>query len=213
MGTETLLLMQFADDLGLIMQYDQRSWDAVTQEFMKFQRNTGLLINYEKSVVYRIGSLRNTKCYSARKLIWTNEPFKALGLMLTADKQQLIKLNIDPIIARAEAIMDLWTTRGLSLFGKILIINSLVGSLFTYIFAVLPLIPEHYVKKLNRLFRKFIWNGKRDKITLKILQTLKNDGGAGLTNIKERDKAAKIIWVSKMENSKIASLAHCYKIK
>ena len=203
--SKTLLLMQFADDLGLIMEYNERSWNKVVEVFENFQRQSGLLLNYEKSVIYRIGSLRNSnaKFYSVKKLQWTNDSFKVLGIHLTADYQELCIKNYEPLIAKAKAVLQLWTTRGLSLFGKILIINSLVGSLFVYRMAVLPTMPQHYIKKLYELFQNFIWNKKRPKIPLKILMDLKTNRGAGLVDLEEREKAIKVQWINRIQKNKL----------
>ena len=58
--------------------------------------------------------------------------------------------------------MQLWKMRGLSLFGKILVINTLIGSLFVYRMAILPQIPENYIRQVHKLFSDFIWNGKKN---------------------------------------------------
>ena len=93
-----LLLTQFADDLGLMLKYDETLWTEAVHEFNKFQSCTGSKISYDKSTVYRIGSLKdsNVKFYSACKLQWTNKPFKVLGIYLTTNTLELIKLNVEP---------------------------------------------------------------------------------------------------------------------
>ena len=65
---ETMLLTQFADDLGIAMHYDQCSWHQLVKEFDDFQAMSGMLINYDKSTIYRIGSLKNSnaKFYSSK---------------------------------------------------------------------------------------------------------------------------------------------------
>ena len=105
---QEILTILFADDLGLILQYDKATWLEATVIFNQFHGLTGLLINYEKSLVYRIGSLRdsNAKFYSARKLIWTDKPFKILGIIMTTNKEDLIKLNIDPLLEKTKAILQ-----------------------------------------------------------------------------------------------------------
>ena len=68
---EEVLLIQFADDLGLVLDFQQKSWEATVKTFSTFETQSGMRINYEKSLVYRMGSLRdsNAKFYSQRKLI------------------------------------------------------------------------------------------------------------------------------------------------
>ena len=55
-----------------------------------------------------------------------------------------------------------------------------------------------FVKKFTETVRDFIWDGKKAKISLRNLQTVKQDGGLGLVDIKARDKALKASWVYKL---------------
>ena len=132
--------------------------------------------------MYRIGSLlqTNARFYSKNKIVWSEKPIKVLAVWITGNKDELQQINIEPIIEKAEAILSLWSARGLSLFGKIQIINALVASLFVHRLAVLPKLKDKYVKKINVIFQNFMWNKRKPKIALNILQGAKIDGGAGL---------------------------------
>ena len=205
-----ILAILFADDLGLILQYDEKAWSEVTFEFNRFQNLSGMKINYEKSLVYRIGSLKDSdaRFYSARKLFWTKKPFKVLGVMLSTDRSELVTENIDPILNKIDSIMKLWINRGLSLSGKIQIVNLLIGSLFVHLLVVLPMIPKVYHLKFKKKIRDFIWNESSSKISMDILQGLKENGGAGLIDLIVKEKSLKIPWILKTyENSTIRNLA------
>ena len=91
-------------------------------------------------------------------------------------------------------ILFAWQNRGLSLMGRVQVINTLVSSLFVYKMMVLPEIPKNIVKKLEGVMREFLWNGKKSKIALKILQNPKKQGGLGLVNLTNKDKALKATW-------------------
>ena len=67
-----------------------------------------------------------------------------------------------------------------------------------YQLAVLPLLPLEYVKRIKNLMVDFLWDGKKSKISWKIVTGLKEDGGAGLFDLKIQDKALKIQWVYKL---------------
>ena len=205
------LLSQFADDLLLYLQYNQLSWNAVVQEFTDYERLSGMKVNYDKSVVYRIGSLQNSdaKFYSNRKLIWSDEPIHTLGVHITHDVNKQVKLNIEPLISKTEAILKIWSSRNLTLLRKILIINSLIASLHIYRLAVVPQIPEKYWCKIEKAITKFIWDEKRPKIKLTNLQGLKQNGGAGLVNLRNKDKSVKLQWVYKIqENIQLKTIAY-----
>lgn len=54
---QTELMVQFADDTNLFLQYDQDTLDSVVRTLDLFQVYTGLKINYDKTTMYRIGLL------------------------------------------------------------------------------------------------------------------------------------------------------------
>ena len=54
--------------------------------------------------------------------------------------------------------MNIWSSRGLSLYGKVTIIKALVIPKMVYLFSLIPT-PE-----LNRIMYKFLWKGT-DKVT------------------------------------------------
>ena len=170
-GDQKILLSLFGDDLALMMRLDQRSWDAALNEFQYFQKSTGLTVNYEKSVIYRLGSIRNTnaKFYSQRKVSWSDKSIKILRIQVTADKQELLNENYDPILAKVEATLQIWKTGHLSLYEKILIVNALIASLYIYKFAVLPAPSEQH---------------RKARISYDIIRGLKTDGWRTCTHAK-----------------------------
>ena len=196
---EEILMCLFADDLALLLEFTNKCWENVVKELESFQKNTGILINYEKTEVYHMGSIKDTNArfYSGRKLNWTNDPIKILEVTITHGRDALIEANIVPIIEKSRAILNRWQRRDLSLAGKIQVINSLVGSLFVYKLAILPTLSESHYKTIEQILNNFIWNNKRPKIQLKILMGLKEDGRAGLTNIRLRHQSLKIQWLWK----------------
>ena len=151
---QELLLVQFPDDLGLVLQYKQRCWDENLYVFDCFQRMSGMLINYDKSVVYRGGSLRNSdaKFYSNHKLFWTKNPFNVSSVYLSTDADEMYQYNMLPLLEKAKAVTNLWVNRNLSLIGKILIPNSLVASLFVYQMMIHGLFPKKYLKQINDIY-------------------------------------------------------------
>ena len=202
-GLEEILLSLFADDLCLLMQYNQNSWEATTNEFKRFEEMTGMVINYGKSTVYRIGSLKDSeaKFYTQNRLNWSNEPILVLGIHISTDRKQMLDMNFSPLLQKAQATLQLWKRRGLSLFGKIQIVNSLIASLFVYRLAVLPTPSDSYFKKLKVIINDFIWNERKAKIKYEILIGRKDQGGAGLACIRKKNDASKMSWINKVKTN------------
>ena len=128
------ILGQFADDMDMYLLFEEKTLTTVVSLLNNFKQNTGCKVNYDKTTVYRIGSLKNAdaKIYTQPMLKWSNDPIKILGVTVSHQKNDLIKLNYNSIIQKMEGIFTTWRKRNLSLYGKILVVNTLVASLFVY---------------------------------------------------------------------------------
>ena len=144
--------------------------------------------------LYRIGSLRfsDAQMYGIDQYKWTNKDISVLGV--TISHQDLVEKNYETIIQKASNITHAWQNRGLSLIGKIQVLNTLVASLFVYKMMVLPFIPKIIVKNIDNLFREYIWNNKKSKVALSILQLPKKEGGLGLVDLKKKEISLKATW-------------------
>ena len=191
-------LGQYADDMDLYLKNNKESMEEVMNTFAMVREHTGFTINYEKTTVYRIGSLKRTnfELIMQQPIAWTNGPINVLGVLIDHDKMNYQKINLEKIYVKAQGILEMWTKRNLTLMGKVLIANTLIGSLLVYKLTVLPTPADSFIKKFKGLVTNFIWNKKKPKIAMKILKGRKEDGGLGLFDIQVKDKALKISWVS-----------------
>ena len=198
-----LLLSMFADDMDIFICNKASEWRAVQQTIQSFEHISGMKVNYEKSVVYRLGSARktNAKFFSMGKLIWSDKMINVLGISVSDNPEQMLKDNLDPLYQKADNILKLWQQRHLSLFGKIQVLNSLINSLFIYRLTVLPIMTAEYIKKYETMIRNVLWNKGISKIPLNILYGRKQDGGAGLLNLIKQDKALKMQWIVRIQNN------------
>ena len=64
------LLNQYADDADIFLLYEEQTVGKVVEVLEVFRKNTGFVVNYDKTQLYRIGSLHNTnaKFYTAVNL-------------------------------------------------------------------------------------------------------------------------------------------------
>ena len=199
-GHITHLISQFADDLDLFLKFKQSCWEETLSVLRKFEEISGMKVNYDKTSVYRIGSIKgsNAKFYSMAKIKWTNNPVNILGVYVANDWEQTLSLNYDPLVVKCQSVVDMWHHRAISLFGKVLVLNSLVASQLAYRMSVLCNIPVKYVKTFKEMFTKFVWNTRTPKIRWNILILPKGEGGAGLVNLQLRDHAMKLAWIAKV---------------
>ena len=135
--------------------------------------------------------------------MWTSHPINILGVEVTTESQELHQLNYANLLTKSEATLNSWKNRGLSIVGKIQVINSLVTSLFVYKMSVLPNLSQGFHSKINKIFEKFIWNDKRPKIPIAILQLNKQNGSLGLVNLYWKEKALKASWLAMLEKDQL----------
>ena len=214
-GDLEYLLNQYADDMNTSSEYDQKTLNHLLESLEWFRLNTGFTISYEKTTIMRIGSLRRSEArlYTQMPIAWTNDPVNILGIRVNDSESELLK-NYTCLLDKCQAILSSWTNRGLSLFGKINVINTLVASQFVYKMTVLPSMPCHLTKRFEQLFTDFIWNGRKAKIKASTLQGMVSVGGAKLVNLKWRDWAIKTTWVKILQTDiKMSNLAYYFLSK
>ena len=187
------LLGQFADDLDLYLWGEKSNIQEALRIVQSFQNSSGMKINIGKSSLLRLGQNKNNLDLDIKEV----EQVNVLGVEILSyiDDNKLLEINYSKTIEKTKAILKQWQGRKLSLLGKVLVINALVGSLFVYKMTVLPPIPDKYVKMLNDELNLFLWNGNRPKIPLQILQLPKKCGGAGLVDFRRKDVSLKFSWI------------------
>ena len=200
------LISQFADDTTLFLSYDLITLNEVVKTLTVVEQNTGLKINYDKTSFYRIGSLResNAMLYTSKCFNWCNDVIDVLGVQIGNDVEAIKNHDFTTVLNKSEAVLNSWMYRGLTMTGKILIINTLVGSLFVYRVSVLGNIVQSQIKKFNKLLRTFLWKGKKSKISLHTLQKAKESGGLHLVDLISKQEALKVPWVFCIQNSMFA---------
>ncbi len=80
-------LTQYADDTNLFTLYNTDSLNSIIHTFSEIQKQTGLKINYDKTSIYRIGSIRhsNAKLYTLKPFKWETDPINLLGIIFIKD--------------------------------------------------------------------------------------------------------------------------------
>ena len=183
------VITQFADDTGLFLMYSEDCLNAVIDTLAYVEKNTGLKVSYDKTCIYRIGSLKKNcaQIHTTKQLKWSDGDIEMLGVTIAYEYVQSNK-QFDPCIDKMQAVADNRTNRNLTLTGKIIVINTLMCSIFAYKMAVLPVISEIQCKRIDAFTTNYIWKGKKSKIPLKLLQNNKKLGGLKLSNFKQRQK-------------------------
>ena len=147
------LLNQFADDMDIFSECCEESIRAILDELKSFHEQSGFLVSYDKTTLYRIGSLKYSKAqmYGISDFEWTNEDIKVLGV--TIAHEDILEKNYENMVEKVRKILNSWQNRGLSLLGKVQVINTLVASQFVYKMMVLPNMPMKILKSIENVMK------------------------------------------------------------
>ena len=206
------LISQFADDTDLFLSFSQETITEVFKTFNDIEANTGLLISYEKTTIYRIGSLARSdaKLITPRKITWSNDYISTLGVNIS-NSEKILKRNFDIVLSKMRAVSNMWYFKTMTISGKIVIINSLMASLYVYKMQVLHQLTPNDIEKIEQTMEEFLWKGKRAKIPLSTLKISKVNGGLGLVDIKSKHEALLCNWITDCEqNQSISNLAEAF---
>ena len=80
-----------------------------------------------------------------------------------------------------------------------LVINTLIGSLFVYKMSVLALLNVDQINMINVKIKNFLWHGKGMKIDLNTLCKKKTQGGLKLVNLEVKQRALQISWIFRLQ--------------
>ena len=150
------LLNQFADDMDIFSLCTEKSIKTIYEELDKFKIQSGFTVSYDKTTLYRIGSLRHSSAqlYDMDQYTWSNKDITVLGV--TIAHEDIVEKNYINIVEKVKKTLNAWYNRGLSLIGKIQVVNTLVASLFIYKMMVLTMIPDNIIRNVDNVIRDFI---------------------------------------------------------
>ena len=87
-------------------------------------------------------------------LKWPDEPIKARGVHYSYDIKICLKKKFIERFDSVKKLINICSSRGLFIYGKVTIIKSLIIPKFVYISSLLP-VPKEIVKELNQMIFKF----------------------------------------------------------
>ena len=125
-----LLLSQFTDDTNIFLKASAPVIAAVTESLAHAEGNLGLKVNYDKTTLYRMRSLINTKAtlYTQKQFKWAYPPIYSLGI--NVQLAGMAATNLAPVIDKMDCVIEQWRLQDLTLTGRILVVNALIESLF-----------------------------------------------------------------------------------
>ena len=200
-GKEETKLLQYADDTIAILS-DTDSAKTLFKLLDLFHNVSGLKINSSKTEGMWIGSLKGSK-EEPFGIEWPKIPIKALGMYFTYDRKLLKEKNFIERLVSIKKLINICSSRGLSVYGKVTIIKSFLIPKFVYAFSILPT-PKEVVNELNQLLFKFLWKGV-DKVTRVSVINEYESGGLKMIDIDCMIKSLRLAWLQRLFNDSTAT--------
>ena len=162
----------------------------------EFGRLSGLTLNVKKSKAMWLGKWGKNKS-NPLNLKWMRSPVRILGVHVSYNEKENNELNFDLKIRKMQTNLDIWRTRNLTLFGKVMIIKSLGLSQLVYSASTLN-VPKDITSILKAKLFSYLWNNKKDKIKREGPYQDIHKGGLRMVDTEIMFKALKLAWIPRL---------------
>ena len=164
-----------------------------------FEQFSCLKLNLEKPEACWIGSAKG-KADKPINCTWIDlnaDKIRTLGVYNSYDTDLANKCNFFSIVEHIENCLNLWSSRDLTLAGRIQIFKTLAISEAVYI-STMKNTPSQFISILNEIQYRFIWNKTRPKIKHSTLIGSYEEGGYKDVDIATQFNALKMIWLRRL---------------
>ena len=193
-GNEVKLSL-FADDTNLFTS-DLASVRRGLEIVEEFGKIAGLCLNVKKTKAIWLGKWAKSKS-NPLGMKWTRSPVKILGVHFSYDDKGNNEFNFNQKLKVLQTKLDMWSSRDLTVFGKVMLIKTLAISQLIYSTSNLP-VPAGIEDSVKIKCFKFIWRNKKDKIKRSGLYQDSNKGGLRMTDISLMFKSLKLAWIPRL---------------
>ena len=193
-NSKCIKITQYADDTCVYLK-DFNQIPKCIAAINRFSQVSGLKLNIEKTEGLCLGTLQNTN-NQTYNIKWPKEPIRYLGIYIGNDTNQCNHKNWTTKLEKTQKLIDSWHTRKLTLYGKVLIIKSLVLPKIVYSASLLPCL-DGSIKTLNKMLFQFIW-GNRDRLKRNVMINTYQNGGLQMLDVESHFMALKAAWIPRI---------------
>ena len=156
-------LTSYADDATYFLK-DRPSMENLLDTIEKFSKVSGLEVNKTKSECLILDFEMNLSSHETTILgVPLVDNLKILGHHFGKNKLVCDYHNFYSKLSKYDRIVNIWKQRSLTIFGKNLLINSLLNSLFSFN-AQIEDPPVEFIKSIESKNKNFLWDGGVPKI-------------------------------------------------
>uniref|UniRef100_A0A3P8Q9Z3 Reverse transcriptase domain-containing protein n=1 Tax=Astatotilapia calliptera TaxID=8154 RepID=A0A3P8Q9Z3_ASTCA len=181
LGQEEHKTFLYADDILLISTNPEQAVPAISSIIDSFSVISGYTINWSKSEAMPISKLCPPVMRSSWHFKWMPEGLTYLGIKLTPGLDNIMKVNISPVIQNIRSLLQNWVKINLSLLGRINLVKMIIAPKLQYFLHMLPIaVPHNLLKLYNTCVEGFVWAGKKPLFNRSKLYAAKESGGLAL---------------------------------
>ena len=188
-----LLDSEFADDTTLYVHGSSNNLKRVEKALDTFCLGSGAKLNWKKTVAFWVSDLPLPGWLPHPKFEWVPEgqAVKYLGCHVGINIAP--ELQIAPLLHAMRKKLMYWSTKQLSVAGRVVIANQVLLSSMWYITSCWIFVKSS-ITQIQRLIRNFLWSGSEDghvrsKVAWATLIKPRELGGLGLIDPESQSKA------------------------
>ena len=186
----------YADDINVVMRNTPRGVREIFREYEIFSAASGLVLNADKTEILnfnydrRVNDAFQIQHRGTDVTLTSQDQVKINGILMLQDTDRREELNVQKVVDAVGKLLKSWSTRTLTLLGKILIIKTYAISQVIYLMQSMSLC-ESSIKKIMTVIYKFLWNRNFDaarapeRIKRSIMLTSVSNGGFGMIDLKD----------------------------
>ena len=142
-------ISQYADDTTIFFEPDESNLKHCVKIVDDFKGISGLKINIENCNIIRLGNFKEKLCRDI-PFTWPSDYFMYLGVKIPiTDTLNFNDLNFKPKLEDIKSTLNVWNCRTLTMYGKIVIIKTLIISKLTYLLSTIPNLPESFLTEVQ----------------------------------------------------------------
>ena len=186
----------FADDVTIVTKNNPVNVQSIFNEYENFTNNSGLILNAEKTEILCFNKARNHNYrfqvrYKGNQYdLAASERIKINGLIMLQDPLRRETINVRQALDAMEGLLRSWSTRRLTLLGKVLIVKTFAIAKVIYLMQSFTLSEVSY-KAIEKVIFKFLWNKNfaankaPERLKRSIMLTPVSMGGFGMIEIRK----------------------------
>lgn len=164
-----ILISLYADDVTLYIRDPQHNLNPLLREFVVFGQITGIHINWGKSHIFLLTEATSLFPLDF-PLEWCDSELRYLGIHITRDKDELMRLNYGVALERITNCVTRWIALPISMAGRASLIKMVILPQLLYLFLNIPYHPGgQFFKMLRSEMIRLVWGGKQPRLQWDIL--------------------------------------------